>query len=54
LVGINAANSTLPDIHAKCVTVTGVLAGPKPIRQERGVGLRGSMAAASVAPCNGR
>ena len=54
LVGVNAANSALTELHAKCVTVTGVIAAPKPTREERGIGLRGSMAAASVAPCNGR
>jgi hypothetical protein len=54
LVGANLANSALATLHAKCVTVTGVLAPPKPTREERGMGLRGSITAASVLPCNGR
>jgi hypothetical protein len=54
LVGGNVENSALAGLHAKCATVTGVLAPPKPIREERGIGLRGSITAASVVPCNGR
>ena len=54
LVGGDAASSTLNVLHAKCATVTGVLAPPKPTREERGIGLRGSITAASVVPCNGR
>jgi hypothetical protein len=54
LVGANVANSVLTALHAKCATVTGVLAPPKPTREERGIGLRGSMTTTSVVPCNGR
>ena len=54
LVGGNAANSVLASLHAKCAIVTGVLAPPKQTREERGIGLRGSITTASVVPCNGR
>ena len=54
LVGGNAATSAFTALHGKCATVTGVLAAPKPTREERGIGLRGSITAASVVPCNGR
>lgn len=54
LVGGNTANSALIAIHAKCATVRGVLARPKSTREERGIGLRGSITAAKVVSCNGR